>query len=85
MSVYLFSVQQPMIHPVPARAGDGLVVRVGHPTRPIVVVRRLDGKWRPVRVGPPNYGALIGLEEDGVISLLLPRACALRQELQQSA
>ena len=85
MSVYLFSVQQPMIHPVRAKTGDRLVVRVGHATRPIVVMRRAHGKWKPVRVGPPNYGALIGLEEDGILTLELPRVCALRQELQQSA
>jgi hypothetical protein len=64
---YVFDVEVAMMHPLRARAGDVLVVRPGHPERPVVVVRRDSDGWRPVVVGPPNYGALVGLEIDGVI------------------
>jgi hypothetical protein len=68
MLAYVYDVHCHMMHPVRARRGDILVVRPGHPTRPIVVSRVVDGVRRPVRVGPPNYGALLVLEDDGVIS-----------------
>lgn len=70
MLAYVYDVLVTMIHPVQAHPGDRLVVRPGHPTRPVVVMA-LDpeGDWQPARVGPPNYGALIGLELDGVIRL----------------
>lgn len=67
MIPYLFDVLYPMLHPVRASAGDRVVARPGHPTRPIVVVRRIGGIWRPVRVGPPNFGALVEREYDGII------------------
>jgi hypothetical protein len=72
MLAYVYDVLVTMIHPVQAHPGDRLVVRPGHPTRPVVVMA-LDpeGDWQPARLGPPNYGALIGLELDGVI-----RSCA---------
>lgn len=63
---YLYDVLVPMLHPVRARVGDRLVVRPGH-ERPVVVVRRGPEGWAPIAVGPPNYGALIGMEYDGVI------------------
>jgi hypothetical protein len=64
---YVYDVLVPMLHPVRARVGDRLVVRPGHLERPVVVVRRDGTGWRPVVIGPANYGALIGLELDGVI------------------
>lgn len=64
---YVYDVLVPMLHPVRARVGDRLVVRPGHPDRPVVVVRREGDGWVPVVIGPPNFGALIGLELDGVI------------------
>jgi len=71
---YVYDVTMTMMHPVRARIGDRLVVRPGHPDRPVVVVRRDGAGWHPVVIGPPNYGALIGLELDGVIR---SRACPL--------
>lgn len=65
---YVYDVNCHMLHPVMAREGDVLVVRPGHPTRPIVVSRMIDGLMRPVLIGPPNYGALLLLEDEGVIS-----------------
>ncbi|WP_353268587.1 hypothetical protein [Gemmatimonas sp.] len=70
---YLYDVLVDMIHPVRAHVGDRLVVRPGHPLRPVVVMALdQEGDWQPARLGPPNYGALIGLEIDGVISLRQP-------------
>lgn len=69
MLPFLYDVLIPMLHPVPARAGDRIVVRPGHPERPVVVVRLLSGQWEPVVIGPPNFGALLGLECDDVIRL----------------
>ena len=63
-----------MLHPVRAAVGDRLVVRPGHPERPIAVMRLIDGEWRPIRVGPPNYGALILREDDGIIRQRLSAA-----------
>lgn len=67
MLPYVYDVVVDLLHPVRARVGDRLVVRPGHPERPVVVVRRDGTEWHPVVIGPPNYGALIGLELDGVI------------------
>lgn len=69
MLAYVYDVHCHMLHPVRARPGDMLVVRPGHPTRPIVVSRLVRGHMRPVEVGPPNYGYLLVLEDEGVISL----------------
>lgn len=57
-AAYLFDVVGAFIHPVPARAGDVLVIRPGTPV-PIAVVRRIQKVWTVVHVGPPNYGALL--------------------------
>lgn len=65
---YVYDVHVEMLHPVRAKPGDRLIVRPGHPERPVVVVRRTGDDWEPVRVGPPNYGALIDHAESGVIS-----------------
>lgn len=65
-----FLVLCPILHPVAARNGEMLVVRPGHPDRPIVVMHLTSDGWRPVRVGPPNYGAVICREDDGVIRSL---------------
>ena len=58
---YLFDVVGAFIHPVPARAGD------------VLVVRRIQKKWTVVHVGPPNYGALLIPLCDG---LLMPQTPA---------
>lgn len=69
------TVRVPIVHPVPARAGDVLVVRPGDPAVPIAVVRQgADGRWRGVRRGPPNFGALAGYLADGVVTPRSPRA-----------
>lgn len=77
MEPYVYDVQVEMLHPVRASAGDRLVVRPGHPTRPLVVVRLLGHVWRAVRVGPPNFGALIGLCDDGALTQLHPQYASL--------
>ena len=66
-ATYRYLVLSPILHPVAARDGDVLIVRPGHADRPIVVVREIAGAWRPIRVGPPNFGALIVREDDGFI------------------
>jgi hypothetical protein len=71
-AAYLFNVAGDMIHPIPAREGDVLVVRPSGAV-PIAVVRVLKGQWRVVHVGPPNYGALLGPLCDG---LLIPQTPA---------
>lgn len=74
MITYLYDVLVDMLHPVRARPGDVLVVRPGH-ERPICVVRRIGERWRLVRIGPPNFGALILSEDNGVIALSYPADC----------
>jgi hypothetical protein len=57
-----------MLYPVRARAGDVLVVRPGHATRAVVVMRDEGAAgWQPVVVASPDYGALVALEGAGVI------------------
>lgn len=73
----MYDVHVEMLHPVRARPGDMLVVRPGHPERPVIVMEGAGTKWRPVRIGPPNYGALIGLEDDGAITLRHPSCSSL--------
>jgi len=82
MTTYLYDVAVDMIHPVQAKPGDRLVVRPGH-ARPIVVVRKMKGQWAPVRIGPPNFGALILQEDDGVIILRQPAYADLAAEIQR--
>jgi hypothetical protein len=64
---FVFDVLTHLLFPVRARPADMLVVRPGHPTRPIVVSRLIDGVMRPVRLGPPDYRGLVMLERAGVI------------------
>jgi hypothetical protein len=66
-SIFVFDVLLPMLFPVHASAGDVLVVEPGHPTRPIMVVRRSPAGYEELRVGPANFGALIVLWDEGVI------------------
>jgi hypothetical protein len=82
---YVYDVMVPMMHPVRARVGDRLVVRPGHAERPVVVVRYGAAGWYPVRLGPPNYGALIGLEMDGVITARRPASPLAAHPLARSA
>jgi hypothetical protein len=72
MLPYLLDVQVPMIHPVRASPGEVIAVLPGHPTRPVAVMRRIGGTWELMRVGPPNYGALITPLLDGVLSERTP-------------
>jgi hypothetical protein len=72
MVAWLLNVHLPIIHPVQAIPGDVIVVCPGHPTAPLCVMRQSAGKWRSVRVGPPNYGALLIPLLDGVLSELTP-------------
>lgn len=76
---YRYVVNSPMLHPVVACSGDVLVVRPGHPTRPLAVVRHVKGRWRLVRLGPPNFGAIVGLECDGVVTALSAGSPALAE------
>lgn len=78
MEPYVYDVHVEMLHPVRAKPGDRLIVRPGH-ERPVVVVRRAGGDWEPVRIGPPNYGALIGLADDGAITQIYPVYALLAQ------
>lgn len=83
---YRFVVCAPMLHPVAARVGDVLVVRPGHAERPLVVTRCTEGEWRAIRIGPPNYGALLVREDEGVIRQLIPGGASLATHpLVQSA
>lgn len=71
-----FDVRSPLLHPVAARTGDALVVRPGHPTAPLVVIRRVRGRWTGIAIGPANYGALAGLLADGIITPWRPADAA---------
>jgi hypothetical protein len=71
MEPYVYDVHVELLHPVRAKPGDRLIVRPGH-ERPMVVVRRVGDGWRGVRVGPPNYGAVIGLCDDGALTQIHP-------------
>lgn len=77
MLPFLFSVQLPLIHPVRACPGDVLAVLPGHPTHAVCVMRPRAGAWQLVRVGPPNYGALLIPLLDGVIVERSPGAARL--------
>lgn len=79
MLPYVYDVHVEMLHPVRAKPGHRLVVRPGHPKRPVVVVQRAGDDWEPVRLGPPNYGALIAHEEAGVISQCHPVYASLAE------
>lgn len=70
-AAYVFDVIEPFIHPVPARAGDVLVVRPGTDV-PMAVVRKIRQKWTVVHVGPPNYGALLIPICDGLLTPQTP-------------
>lgn len=76
MLPYLYDVDIATTHPVIALPGQRLVVRPGH-ERPIVVVERAGGDWRPVRIGPPNFGALIDQEARGAIRCVFPTFASL--------
>lgn len=67
---YTYEVLVAMIHPVRAKPGDLLRVRPGHRTAPIRVWRRVRGRWRAIRTGPPNYGALLVRADEQVIRQL---------------
>lgn len=67
----LYVVLIAVLHPVTARVGDRIVVRPGHPCRPVVVVRRAaNNEWEPIAVGPPHLDAIVRMEAEGVISLV---------------
>lgn len=69
-ATFVFDVLVDMLHPVVARANvHALVVRPGT-GQPILVVKR--GTADVIREGPPNYGALLGLLEAGVIRERFP-------------
>lgn len=70
---YVYDVLLHLILPVRALPDDMLVVRPGHPERPIVVSRSIGGCMRPVRIGPPDYSALLKLEQAGAIRCAHPR------------
>jgi hypothetical protein len=50
-----------------ARAGDALVVRPGHPTAPVVLIRHTAGQWRGVAYGHENADALEHLVASGAL------------------
>lgn len=72
MLPYLLDVVVPLIHPVRAVPGDVIAVTPGHPTHAVVVVRWSRGHWQLLRVGPPNYGALLTPLIDGVLAERTP-------------
>jgi hypothetical protein len=79
MEPYVYDVHVEMMHPVRAKPGHLLIVRPGHEERPVLVMERHGSGWRPLRIGPPNFGALIGLEEDQAITLRYPLYASLSQ------
>lgn len=74
VSPVLFDVLGLVVQPVRARLGDVLVLREGHPARPLVVMRRLRDDWRPVALGTPATVALSALEADGILRRRCGRA-----------
>jgi hypothetical protein len=57
--LYRFRANAPAIHPANIRPGDTILVRPGAQT-PILLLRRV----------PPNYGAILGLHEEGALTSL---------------
>lgn len=80
MQPYVYDVHVEMLHPVRAKPGNLLIVRPGHPERPVVVMEGAKTAWHPIRIGPPNYGALVGLEQDGAITLRFPAFASLAHD-----
>jgi hypothetical protein len=69
----LYDVQHPILHPVPARAGDVIAVRRRRGDAVVVLRRRHDG-WAVVATGPNDYEALLAREDDGVIERIFASA-----------
>ena len=69
--IYNYRAILPVAHPVRARPGDVIRVRPGHPRAAVAVWRYERNRWIRIRVGPPNYGALIVQEYDGIIEPLV--------------
>lgn len=80
MIPYVYDIHVEMLHPVRAKPGDRLVVRPGHAVAPIFVSRKINGAWTCVHVGPPNYGAIVGLESDGALTQLYPKYVPLSSD-----
>lgn len=80
MIPYVYEVHVEMLHPVRAKPGDRLVVRPGNTDAPLFVSRNVGGTWTCVHVGPPNFGAVIGLESDGVLTQLYPQYLPLSSD-----
>ncbi|WP_461411758.1 hypothetical protein [Gemmatimonas sp.] len=72
MEPYVYDVHVEMLHPVRAKPGHRLIVRPGHPERPVVVVRRTGNDWEPVRLGPPSFDAIAVMCRDGALSQRYP-------------
>jgi hypothetical protein len=77
MHPYVYDVLLGMLHPVAAAPGDLLIVRPGHPTHAVAVVRQVGGSWQLVRLGPPNYGGILVCEYEGIISQRYPVSASL--------
>jgi hypothetical protein len=58
----LFDVVRAVDLPVRAVPGDVIAVTPGHPIAPVAVLRPVhNGPWQVVRVGPPDFSALLPL------------------------
>ena len=79
MIPYVYDVLLGMLHPVAAAPGDLIIVRPGHPTHAVAVVRPIAGVWQLIRLGPPNYGALLMREEQGIIRQRYPVSASLAE------
>ena len=79
MEPYVYDVHVEMLHPVRAKPGHRLVVRPGHAERPILVMERTPDGWKPLRIGPPNFGTIVSLCDDGALSQRHPVYASLAQ------
>lgn len=70
-----------LLHPIPARVGDRIVVCPGCEVLPLATMRKVRGEWQVVYDGPPNYGALLGPLVDGLIRPLSPADAAFLQHV----
>jgi hypothetical protein len=80
---FVLQVIEPVLYPLPARAGQLLVVWPGHPTHTVTVWER--NLSRVVRHGYVSDGALYGpilcLCDDGALAFLTPADAQRAQQL----
>lgn len=71
-AITLYDVLVDTLYPARARPGDRLVVDPKH-ERPVVVVRKVDGEWEPIREGRPEFDQFREMAAAGILHRRWPR------------